>query len=131
MSEIVTEAYRYDGIVPRWIIWTERAFRGVWWVLTRGGLMAAGGLILWCGYMWGQEVGADQGFAEGCRIGVSQERCARAMEFGKEIRQARVPSLPPHDTAKNAEQEQTWMRLCRELSEGEHGQAFADHYVCR
>ncbi len=129
MSEIVTEAYRYDGITPRWIIWTERAFRCVWWVLTRGGLMATGGVILWCGYMWGQEVGVDRGFAEGCRIGASQERCDRAVEFGTAIRQARTPFRPGED-AKKAEQEQTWMRLCRELSEGDHGQAFAGHYGC-
>ncbi len=129
MREIATESYRYDGVTPRWIIWTERVFRGVWWILTRGGLMAAGGVILWCGYMWGQEVGVEQGFAEGCRIGVSQERCYRATEFGNAIRQARVPYFP--SDLKKAEQEETWRRLCRELSEDEHGQAFADHYACR
>ncbi len=127
----MTDAFRDDFIAPgpRWIIWTERVFSAIGWIFKYGGLMASGAALLWGGYMQGMVTGRDDGFNDGCQIGVSQHRCAEAASLGRAIRQASGPSPPGY--AKNAEQEQTRMRLCRELSEGEHGQAFADHYACR
>lgn len=74
----------------------RRFGEGLYWVFTRGGLLAIGAIIVFIGYISGRSEGNDDGFLAGCEAALrpAAEMCRMADEMGLKIRRIETKSGP-------------------------------------
>lgn len=108
---------------PKWLRYMEVTFSHVGYIVSRGGLLIVGAVLVWVGYISGISDGTERGFYDGCKATSVASTCDNAVTLGSQLRKQRAV-LPM--TAVDKEQvEKLCARMREELPEG-----MVLHYEC-